>query len=95
MQKATRAERAHMDRVQALGCGLCRRLGLGPTPAQVHHIREGEGMGMRAPHALTIPLCEPDHTGPHGWHGDRARFKNASCDEMDILADTIQLLYVR
>ena len=45
--KATAAEQAYMDRVAALGCVVCRLQGLGPTPAQVHHIREGQGGAQR------------------------------------------------
>ena len=88
----TKAEKAHLGRVAALGCGLCRLIGYGPTPAQVHHLREGQGMAQRAQHWLSIPLCEPHHTGTHGIHGDRTAFKNARVDEMDLLADTIQQL---
>ena len=57
----TKAERVHMGRVAALGCYLCRHLGLGDTPAQVHHVREGQGMAQRASNWLTVPLCEKHH----------------------------------
>lgn len=89
----TTAERRHMSSVASLGCALCRRLGYGETPAQVHHIREGQGMSQRAQNWLTIPLCQPHHVGTHGIHGDRADFKNAGVDELDLLSDTIELIY--
>ena len=81
-----------MNRVAGLGCALCRRLGYGETPAQLHHPREGQGMAQRASNWLVIPLCEPHHTGNHGWHGDRQAFKQAKVDELDLLADTVALL---
>lgn len=48
------------QRVASLGCVLCRKLGLGETPAIVHHIRTGQGW-MRASHQHTIPLCPRHH----------------------------------
>lgn len=91
---ATAAERKHMGRVAELGCYLCRELGYGPTPAQVHHVREGLGMGQRASDWLTVPLCDRHHanSSPDGWHGQRRAWKQAGKDEMDALADTIMRL---
>lgn len=60
-KRATKAERDHMGRVAALGCIIC---GL---PASVHHITTGVGMGQRASHYETIPLCRFHHQdGGHG-----------------------------
>jgi len=88
----TPQERRHMGRVKALPCILCRVLGQpqsGVTDA--HHVREGQGMGQRAPNWLVIPLChEGCHQGPHGIHGDRSRFRLAKLDELDLLAMTIR-----
>lgn len=86
------ADKLYMGRVAALGCALCHKLGYGHTPAQVHHIREGQGMSQRASNYLTVPLCEPHHTGSKGIHGDRSAFKLASEDEMSILAWTLEQL---
>ncbi|MDR1349636.1 MAG: Ref family protein [Zoogloeaceae bacterium] len=83
----------HLDRVASLGCVLCRHLGQGATPAQVHHLREGQGMGQRADDFLTIPLCPEHHTGQSGIHGmGRKAFERAYLPEMDLLAMTIELL---
>lgn len=49
-----------MGRVAAIGCIACALLGFGETPAQVHHIREGR---IARNDYLTLPLCEPHHTG--------------------------------
>ena len=56
-----KADKAHLSRVAALGCIICRR------PAAIHHIRTGQGMGQRSGPRETIPLC-PDHH-QHGGHG--------------------------
>lgn len=64
-----KAERQHMDAVASLGCILCRRLGYHDTPAVIHHIRDGQGMGQRASHYETIPLCPEHHAGKTGLHG--------------------------
>lgn len=87
------AEKRHLDRVGSLGCALCRRIGYGETPAEVHHIREGQGAAQRAQNWLTIPLCPTHHRGDHGIHGDRKSFRNAAVDELDLLSDTIALIY--
>jgi len=62
-RKPTKAESEHMGRVAALGCIVCRNLGYGYSPAVVHHIRNGYGVGQRAPHFETIGLCYPHHDG--------------------------------
>lgn len=94
MSPANPRERAYMGRVAALGCYLCRTIGYGPTPAQVHHVRLGQGMAQRASHFLTVPLCERHHanSSPDGIHGGRAEWRRHGLDEMDALADTIERL---
>lgn len=87
------ADKNHLSRVASLGCGLCRRIGYGETPAEIHHPREGQGMAQRASNWLAIGLCPEHHRGPHGIHGDRQAFKDARVDEMDLLADTLEALY--
>lgn len=86
---ATRRERDHMGRVAELGCIVCRNAGLGETPAQVHHLREGQGGAQRASNWLTIPLCPEHHTGKDSIHGDRRGFEARYGSELDLLAQTI------
>ena len=86
------AAKRHLSRVAALGCLLCKRLGYGETPAEIHHLREGQGMAQRASDFLTIGLCPEHHRGRSGSHGDKSAFRQAKCDEMDLLADAIELL---
>lgn len=62
-----KSEKDHLNRVASLGCIVCRNLGYGATPAHVHHIRTGKGMGQRASNYETIPLCPQHHQ--HGGLG--------------------------
>ena len=56
----------YMNKVAALNCILCRHLGLGESPACLHHPKTG---GMRASDWDVIPLCYAHHQGPVGVHG--------------------------
>lgn len=84
-----------MGRVAALGCILCRvTVGHERVPAEVHHIREGQGAAQRASDFLTVPLCPAHHRGAGGVHGlgrrgFEARYK---LSELDLLAMTIEEL---
>lgn len=85
----------HMGKISALGCILCRHLGYGATPAEVHHIRDGQGAAQRASDFLTVPLCPEHHRGASGVHGlgvrgFETRYKLA---EIDLLAMTIEALH--
>jgi hypothetical protein len=85
-------EAEYMGRVASLGCLLCDLLGRSDVPAQVHHLRQGQGMSQRAQNYLTVPLCPDCHTGTHGVHGDKQLLRQAKIDEMDLLAMTIERL---
>ena len=83
---ATVKEKRHLSRIAELGCIVCC------GPANVHHIREGQGMGIRASHFLTIPLCREHHQGDFSIHNSRREFQNIYGDELDLLAQTIEML---
>ena len=71
MRASTKADKAHMSKVADIGCILCVFLGLGETPAEIHHVRVRHGWGRTAedPHKNTIGLCPPHHRGqPGGVH---------------------------
>lgn len=84
---ATKAEKKYMDRVASLPCAVC-----GAEPVELHHFREGQGMSQRASNYLVIPLCVECHRGSIGLHGDRTRMRILKVDEMDLLAQTIEML---
>lgn len=86
------AAKRHLSRVAALGCVICRRLGMSDTPAEIHHPRFAAGMAQRARDWLAIPACPEHHRGPRGIHGDRSVLRQIKCDEPDLLADVIELL---
>lgn len=89
----TNAEKRHLHRVSRMGCVLCKALGQpSPEGVHVHHLREGQGMGQRASHFLTIPLCPECHQGKQGIHGDRTLLRIAKVEELDLLAMTIEAL---
>jgi hypothetical protein len=55
----------HVERVASLGCVICRRLGHGYSPAEVHHVAEGSGLRS---HFAIAPLCREHHQGSSGFH---------------------------
>ena len=83
----------HMGRVAALGCVVCRNSMFGATPAQVHHIREGQGGAQRADNWLVIPLCPEHHDGKDSIHKDRQAFQMRYGSELDLLAQTLSEVY--
>lgn len=85
----------HMGRVAALGCILCRHMGLGETPAQVHHLEEETGAAQRQDDFLTIPLCPEHHTGATGVHTLKKAgiYRRYGVSELDLLAETYRLVY--
>ena len=92
----TKAEREHLSRLAELGCVLCIRLGYGQTPAEIHHIREGQGMSQRSSHFEAIPLCPAHHRGQDGFHGlgKRAFIRRYGVDEIVLLQETKRMLQV-
>ena len=89
------SEARHMGRVAALGCILCRHLGNPGTPAEVHHIREGQGAAQRASNWLTVPLCPEHHRGASGLHGlgTRGFAARYRLNELDLLAMTTEVMW--
>ena len=89
-------EKLYLDKVANLGCVVCRNLGLGPTPAQLHHVREGQGLSQRASHFLVIPLCLLHHTGgAHGesFHSGPQVFEAKYGSELELLAQTYEEVF--
>ena len=90
-----KAEKEHLDAVAELGCIVCRNEYGQKSPAQIHHLRKGMGMGQRASHLRTIPLCHTHHqNGPIGvaFHAGRATWERLYGSEEDLLTQTEELL---
>jgi hypothetical protein len=49
-------------------------------------------MAQRASDFLAVPLCYECHQGPRGVHGDRSMMRLMKLTELDMLANTIQVL---
>jgi hypothetical protein len=84
-----------MARVARVPCVLCAHMGLGDSPAQVHHLKYGTGASDRADDMLTIALCPYHHDkseeSVHALkeHGLRLRY---NLSELDLLAMTLEAL---
>lgn len=95
LKNATEAQKRHMAKVRELGCVVCRNLGLGATPAQVHHLLKG---GRRKGHYQTIPLCplhhnsginDIEHVSRHPW---KREFERRYGTEQELLEQTLREL---
>ena len=86
----TKAERDHMGAVAALGCVVCRNLGFGASPAEVHHIGNGT-LSKKASNYETIALCPSHHrNGGYGVavHAGRKAFEANYGTERELLEQT-------
>lgn len=92
---SNRDDEAWMGDVASLGCIACRLHGYGETPAEVHHIRNGQGMSQRADNKKTIPLCPPHHRGTAGLvvpsiHMQKSQFESEFGTELELLEQTVR-----
>ena len=88
----TKREKAYPDRVASLGCVVCRNQGYGDTPAQIHHIRAGQGMSQRASnHLVILSAHRTTQTAAKAWQYMPAsrRLEAIYGSELDLLAQTI------
>lgn len=82
----TKAEKAHLETVASMGCIACEMLGYPGTPAEIHHIRAGMGMGQRNNHFQVIPLCPVHHRyGKDAVHVSPATFQRKFGTELELL----------
>ena len=63
-------DRTRLNQLAELGCVVCRNLGYGQSPSEIHHLIgiQYKGLSQRASHQQTIPLCPEHHRGNHGIH---------------------------
>jgi hypothetical protein len=85
---ATKDEKLHLAKIAAMPCCIC-----GAQPVEVHHLRTQIGMGRRASHFQTLPLCLIHHRGPKGIHhlGSKA-FERKYASELGLLEKVKSLL---
>lgn len=88
-----KSEKKWMSAVAELGCLVCKRLGHDGTPAELHHLRAGQGWG-RSSNFHVIPLCQTHHRGDTGVHGlGTKRFpKHYGFTEQDLLDEVYKIL---
>lgn len=93
----TKAELIRYGKLTDIGCVLCHHLGTPGTPAEIHHLRTGQGMAQRAKNDMTIPLCHIHHRSSRGFHGlgKRAFEAEYGIGEAGLLEITNKLIEVR
>lgn len=86
--KSSASDKRYFAKVASLGCIICQR------PAEIHHVRSGNGMGQRD-HKRVIPLCHEHHrTGGHGvaFHAGKKTWQDIFGTEDDLLEKVDELL---
>lgn len=94
-KRPKRAEREHMARVANMGCIACYNLGYDDTPAEIHHITTGVGMGQRASNYQVLPLCPMHHRqgGPGiAIHAGKQSWELRHGREIDLLEQVREML---
>lgn len=90
-----KSDRTRLNALSELGCIVCRNLGHGPTPSEVHHLigHPWKGLSQRASHQETIPLCPEHHRGNQGIHGmGRRAWEAVYGSQADLLEQVNQEL---
>ncbi|MBN9410846.1 MAG: hypothetical protein J0H69_17005 [Burkholderiales bacterium] len=83
--KPTTAERAHIERIKGMPCGVCGAGG----PSEAHELRQGEWF-------TSVPLCPDCHRGAHnGIHGQKRIWDVMRLDELAVLNNTVAALCAR
>jgi len=85
-------QRKYFSSLADLGCILCRHLGYGQSPAEIHHIRR---FGGKRDNCKVIPLCTEHHRGNTGVHGlgHKGFDKHYGITEMELWTESEQVLH--
>ena len=86
----TKDEKQWLNKLSEFGCCICKRYHdvIGAPPANIHHIREGVGLGEKSSSYLCIPLCHYHHqSGPAGkaFHASPKQWIKAYGKESEML----------
>lgn len=83
----TKQERAHIQRLKLMACGVCGQGGGEYAPSEAHEIKQGD-------YFTSIPLCADCHRGSlNGLHGQKRMWAVQKVDELDVLNETIRRMY--
>jgi hypothetical protein len=90
-------EKEHMDRVSQLGCIVCRNMGMGYVPCEIHHV-----IGKTKPnaHLSVLPLCFEHHRRGENnpiyvsRHPYKAEFEKRYGKEKDLLEQVDNMIYI-
>lgn len=88
---------SRFDILRQIGCIVCRKVHDVWTEPEMHHIRDGQGMGQRADDEEAIPLCHPHHrTGGYGvaYHAGRRAWEREYGTERELLAEVDEIVEV-
>ena len=98
----TKAEQYHMDKVQQLGCIVCRNEGNLFVPAEIHHVygktRKATKKGGFDAHMKVLPLCYEHHRSGidceryTSRHPFKARFVSRYGTEEELLKQVDEIL---
>ncbi|HEY8878294.1 MAG TPA: hypothetical protein VIN03_12060 [Roseateles sp.] len=78
----TKAERAHIERIKEMSCGVCEASG----PSECHELKQGQWF-------TSIPLCADCHRGSfNGIHGQARIWAAYKLDEQAVLNETLRQL---
>ena len=86
----TKDEKQWLNKLSEFGCCICKRYHdvIDAPPANIHHIREGVGLGEKSSSYLCIPLCHYHHqSGPAGkaFHTSPKQWIKAYGKESEML----------
>tara|TARA_X000001382_G_scaffold130902_1_gene127718 strand:+ start:1253 stop:1552 length:300 start_codon:yes stop_codon:yes gene_type:complete len=88
-------EKQHMDAVSQLGCIVCRNMGMGYVPCEIHHIN---GKTKKDAHLQILPLCFEHHRRGENnpiyvsRHPYKAEFVKRYGKELELLEQVNKLL---
>ncbi|HDU8695026.1 TPA: DUF968 domain-containing protein [Morganella morganii subsp. morganii] len=91
-KRANKEERAYFQLLVEYGCIACRNMfGVYSIP-EIHHVRNGQGMGQRADHYSVLPLCPQHHRACYetGFHAAPATWQQIHGSERELLEQVIQ-----
>ena len=86
----TKHEKEHIQKIAALGCIICCKMGFPNSPAELHHIKDKTGMGRKASNFEVIPLCPKHHRhGKDAYHTSPKEFTKKWGTQKELLTEVL------